>query len=141
LLFVGCSDNQEGNEGIDVVYPVDITDENSDSKQVEGYIVGPERCSGVNIQGETGEAGGYYIVSTNLKDTLLTYNFPKDIFSFPVDFFHQTNLYRNKYKVQISYRIALEDELIYLLCPHNIYDPYNNGHTTQIIIKSANKIN
>jgi hypothetical protein len=44
----------------------------------------------------------------------------------------------NTYKVQISYRVALEDELIYSLCPANIYDPFEE-HATQIIIKSAKK--
>ncbi|MDR3286913.1 MAG: hypothetical protein LBT27_05680 [Prevotellaceae bacterium] len=113
----------------------------------EYYVSGYDACSSVVIDGENGEAGGYYIVSEDLRDTLLTYNLPKNIFNFPSSCFSTTNFYtprwfpnefRNEFKMKISYEIASEEDMIFYVCLANVLIQHVNA--TQIIIKSANKI-
>jgi hypothetical protein len=116
--------------------------------QTEGYIVGYDPGSGIVVQNGFGEAGGYFIISADLKDTLLTYNLPKGLYNFPEDICSRSthpiypslfpDSYREAFKIQFSYDIASEEELV-----HNIYIgitlilPFN---ATQVIIKSASKI-
>ena len=110
----------------------------------EGYIVGYDACSGIVAKGTSYEAGGYYFVSTDLKDTLLTYNFPSGIFDFPVQaqsFSTPTwfpAIYRKSFKVQLTYSQATKEQTVYSLCPGNIL--IQNVNATQIIINSVKKI-
>lgn len=113
--------------------------------QMDGYIIGFDRCSGVKIDDGKGKAGGYYIVSTNLKDTVLTYNLPENIFDFPAGCFPATfsspvwfsDTYNKEFKVNIQYKIAFKEEIVYPLCQGNIL--IQNVNATQIIVKSARK--
>jgi hypothetical protein len=110
------------------------------------YVIGYDACSNVTINEETGEAEGYYIVSPDLKDTLLTYNLPKDVFSFPATCFSQSwytphwfpDSFKNSFKMQISYRIASKEEAEFVVCPAIFL--IQDVNAKQIIIKSANKI-
>ncbi|MDR0831069.1 MAG: hypothetical protein LBN95_13325 [Prevotellaceae bacterium] len=116
---------------------------NNNEYVTEGYVICKHPCLNEELYGENnayGKAGGYYIISTDLNDTLLTFNFPVDLFDFPVQFFHQPHLYRNEYKIKVVYKVASQEELVYSLCNDMIYNPFD-GHDIQIIVKSALKIN
>ncbi|MDR1985116.1 MAG: hypothetical protein LBQ28_09905 [Prevotellaceae bacterium] len=124
-----------------------LKNKNENQQDLEEYYVsGYEACSGVSINGANGEAGGYYIVSADLKDTLLTYNFPKNVLTFPVEIFHSTlstpawfpASHEKAFKIQLSYRVASEEERIYPICTGMVF--IQNVNATQIIINSATKI-
>ena len=86
---------------------------------------------------------GYIIVSTDLMDTLVSYNFPDSIVSIPKEYFdnYWNSGYfpvyaRYKFKISITYRLAAEDEKIYLLCTTDFnYSEFNNA--VQVITISA----
>jgi hypothetical protein len=116
---------------------------------LDGYVVGFESCSGTRVIEQYGEANAYYIISSDLKDTLLTYNFPKDIFHFPLECIKDANYmvtpvwfpdtYRYAFKVHIEYEIVPENEKQYAVCKGNVLiRPAGQG--IQIDIKSATKI-
>ncbi|MDR1983585.1 MAG: hypothetical protein LBQ28_02000 [Prevotellaceae bacterium] len=126
-------------------------EEKMNSNQLDGYVVGWEGCSGSTIQGEYGEANAYYIISSDLRDTLLTYNFPKDIFNFPATCFENGNIafstpvwfntsFRYAFKVHIEYEIVPEEIKIYPVCS-GIVLIHPEADAQQINIKSAIKIN
>jgi hypothetical protein len=97
----------------------------------EGYIADRQRCT----------TDGYFILTD--KDTLLTYNFPEGIFNFTKYFgVDGTSIIdvKSEYKVRISYEIAPEDKLRFVLCDTQGYDIYFRETTIQVIIKSATKI-
>jgi hypothetical protein len=134
ILLFGCS-KEPDNE---IVY-------------TDGYIVDYNSCAAFKERGETtAKARGYYIISENLKDTLLTFNLPDDLFEFPWAFFGyagtdydwkeggSTLAYRYEYKIRFTYRLAEEEEKIILLCNAFLYDPYLRAK--QVIIKTASKL-
>src|SRR4030042_6768165 len=76
--------------------------------QIEGYIVGFEPCT-IRHNYDI----GYVIISSDLRDTLLTYNFPDNIYDFPQEYFQNyfnsgyfPSLARYEFHVQITYSIA-----------------------------------
>jgi len=84
------------------------------------YIIGYDVQSGVDIENETGKAGTYLFVSENLKDTLMSCNFPDNFFTFSSEIVKPINIcgfnlfpeeYRLAYKVQLTYRLMTEEEL------------------------------
>jgi hypothetical protein len=109
-------------------------------------------------EGDFYEAGRYLgvppiiggnLVLSDLKDTLLTYNFPKDIFHFPLECIQDAKYtvtpvwfpdpYRYAFKVHIEYEIVPENEKQYAICqPNVLFRPAGQG--IQIDIKSATKI-
>ena len=106
----------------------------------EGYIVGFDPCT-IRNNYDT----GYVIITTDLKDTLMTYNFPDTIFSFPSEYFlnYINSGYfpveaRYEFKIRITYSVAKESEKIYNLCTADInLSEFNNA--LQVITKSASK--
>jgi len=122
-------------------------------KQAEGYILGYNPCS-VILDGVNGNsAQGFYFVSTNLKDTLLTYNLPKNTFDIPSCYIASTEYYVNDYfpdsarfdfKVKIEYTNATIDEQKEAHCIFTglqLIDCVFEKEYTQIIIKSAKQLN
>ncbi len=123
-------------------------DDNNDLMQVDCYIAGYDGGAGVIIEEDYGVAHGYFIITTDLKDTLLTYDLPIDIYDFPVKCFCARpectptwfpNSFKKEFKVRISYTIASEEEKVYPVYRHDIFTAGLNG-ISQIIIKSAIKL-
>lgn len=116
------------------------------SIQKEGYIVGFMNCGKIiDEEKNTGYpvTNGYYIITSDLEDTLLTYNLPKHLFEFPADYFrHMGRSFpesaRYEYKIKIVYTIATGKELFYPLCTtEKPQSEFNNAY--QVIIKSIEK--
>ena len=127
-------------------------DESIPIKSTEGYIVGFDPCT-INHQYRI----GYVIISTDLQDTLVTYNLSDSVYKMPANVISNVSdtLYkipdsyfqnygnstffpdslRYKYKVKISYIIANENEMIFNRCTTDILFL----HFIQVIIKSATK--
>ncbi len=122
----------------------DSLDKNNNRvKQSEGYIVGFDPCT-VRLDYYD---KGYVIISTNLGDTLLTYNFPDRVFDFPAEYFanymnsgYFPEFARYEFKVQVTYYIAEENQKIYLLCPTD-YNQSEFKNAIQIVIKTVQIIN
>ncbi|RUT73008.1 hypothetical protein [Ancylomarina longa] len=122
------------------------------SNYAEGYIVGFDPCT-INHQYRI----GYVIISTDLKDTLVTYNLSDPSYKMPASvLFNLSDTlykipesyfenYRNspffpkslryEYPIKFSFSIANEDEMIFNLCTTDILFL----DFTQVIIKSAIK--
>lgn len=126
-------------------------------KSTEGYIVGFDPCT-INHHYQI----GYIIISTDVKDTLLTYNLSDNIYQMPAtvllnsaDTIYQIpesyfQNYRNtayfpdsiryKFKINVTYSEATGDEIIFNLCTNDFnYSDFNNA--IQVVIKSAQSIN
>jgi hypothetical protein len=116
------------------------------------YIIGYDACSIGNISNDSGEyrTGGYLFVSENLTDTLVAYNLPNRIFNFSEElmpkeifgfnFFPEE--YRLTYPVQMTYRIATEEEIQNVVKPCiTYYLVLYNIEPVYIIITSISKIN
>ncbi|HAQ18485.1 MAG TPA: hypothetical protein DCR40_04525 [Prolixibacteraceae bacterium] len=126
-------------------------DEDKNLKELDGYIVGFNPCS-VHYHYRI----GYVIISTDLKDTLATYNLSDETFKMPASvLFHPSDtLYkipesyfkngwggmyfqassRYEFKVKGTYRYAKENEKSTQVCTNDL-DP----NLEQIIIISATK--
>jgi len=112
-----------------------------ETKQLDGYIVGYDPCSLKNNY-----ATGFVINSYDRKLTLLTYNLPDSIYTFPLEYFQDyvNSGYfpievRFNYKIRVTYTITTESEKIYLLCRGDI-NQSEFYKAIQVIIKSATKI-
>jgi hypothetical protein len=123
LLLSGCI-NKEGLPQEDNIAKTGIN-ENTEIKDT-GYIVDYQPCSS--------SFGGYYIISENLKDTLLTYNL-LDFYETPLDFGDGVS-HQYEYKIEFTYTIAKDSD--YPLCTtfYNILYPY----AKHIIIKSVYRL-
>jgi hypothetical protein len=119
---------------------------------LDGYIIGFDPCA-INNHYRI----GYVIVSTDLKDTLLTYNISDEAYKMPASVFLNPldTLYkfpeinfanyaespffpiesRYDYNITITYKVAEEDELVYYLCSGNLLFLNFN----QIIVMSISK--
>jgi len=119
-------------------------------RELEGYIVGFDPCT-INHQYRI----GYVIISTDLKDTLITYNLSDNTFKMPASVLLNSpdTLYkipepyfknawggmfqassRYEFKVKGTYRDAKENEKSYYLCTNDL-----SLYHKQIIITSATK--
>jgi hypothetical protein len=127
--------------------------ENNPVKQFEGYIVGYSPCS-VEVDDVNGNsARGFYLVSTDLKDTLLTFNFPENIISeIPSSYIvdshycdHFPESARYEFKIKIEYQNATVEEQQETGCVldtlHLWEFVFCEEYTAQIIIKSAKRLN
>jgi hypothetical protein len=95
-----------------------------------GYIVDSYSC--------TDGLKGYYIISENLKDTLIAYNLP-DVYEVPSVFYdieRPEYSYRYEYKIEFVYTIAKEEDIPVCLALYPVKYPY----AKQITVKSASKI-
>ena len=138
LFFTIVSCNSQMN-------PSDNSENNVSTKSY--YIIGYDVSSGVNIENNTGKAGGYLFVSENLKVTLGAYNVPDNLFTFPAaimptnwcgfNFFPQE--YRFTYKVQMTYRLMTKEEQQEVLKPCIDFYPAWGTTPTLIFIKSISK--
>ena len=114
---------------------------------IDAYIAAFDACCDIVYSGETGKACGYYIVTENKSDTLLTYNFPDTVFDFPRECFLGRSegriawfpdKYQESFKIRINYHISLPEERVIALCKADIGT--EGSHKTQIMIHSAEKI-
>jgi hypothetical protein len=142
ILSFGCSGELKVEGDIDELRDSAI--------YTEGYIVNYNRCVGLKERGEaTAKARGYYIISENLQDTLLTYNLPDDLYEFPLAFFGYAPsdydwiegspepAFRYTYKIKFTYRLAKEEEKIIPVCDAFHYDLYHMAK--QVIIDKIKK--
>lgn len=125
-------------------------DEDKNLRELDGYIVGFDPCT-VNHHYRI----GYVIISTDLKDTLVTYNLSDETFKMPASVLLQSSdtLYkipesyfkagrgyyfpesaRNEFKIMGTYHYAKEDEKSIFECTNDLFLNYE-----QIIITSATK--
>ncbi|PKQ67920.1 hypothetical protein BZG01_06015 [Labilibaculum manganireducens] len=125
------------------------------SNYAEGYIVGFDPCT-INHQYRI----GYIFISTDLQDTLVTYNLsdpsykmpasvllnPSDtLYKIPESYFqnYRNSAYlpkavRYEFKIKITYAYATNEEKKFNLCSTDFnYSDFNNAK--QVIIKSAIK--
>jgi hypothetical protein len=121
--------------------------ENNPVKQFEGYIAGYNPCS-VEVDDVNGNsARGFYLVSTDLKDTLLTCNLPENIISdIPSSYIidstdHFPESARYEFKIKIEYQNATVEEQQETSCVVFFAGNIFHGEYTQIIIKSAKRLN
>jgi hypothetical protein len=112
----------------------------NDLKQFNGNIVGFDPCSLKN-----GIASGYVIISSDKKETLLTYNLPDSLYTFQTNYFLnyiETSYFpiaiRYSFPINISYVVAQENQKIYNLCRGDINTSEFNG-SIQVIIKKCTK--
>ena len=124
--------------------------ENNNLRELDGYIVGFDPCT-VNHHYRI----GYIIVSTDLKDTLVTYNLSDETFKMPASVLLQSSdtLYkipesyfkagrgdyfpesaRNEFKIKVMYRFPKEEEKTAFICNNDLFLNYD-----QIIITTATK--
>jgi hypothetical protein len=102
-----------------------------------GYIMDYVQCTHLvyNSNNDSAQAIGYNIISENLQDTFETYNLSDYISKFPVDFFHNTGIYRYSYKIEFEY----ENTNDAIVCPTTYLWRY--PHSKKIRITSLNLIN
>lgn len=128
--------------------------ENIELIHAEGYIIGYNPCA---IQNHL--RIGYVIVSSDLKDTLVTYSLSDDIYKMPASVVFNTDTFyripasyfqnysyssrlpestRYEFKIRFTYGFATSKEIIDYYCPSDImvFEFYKQP---QIIIKSAVK--
>jgi hypothetical protein len=111
-----------------------------------GYVIGYNPCSGGF--GTALNKLGLLIAVNSLADTLIAYNFPDSLFTFPEAAFQNQSAYyfffpqnlRMTYKFQFSYRDPTENEIVYSICSGNIPLGGYPAKTKQIIITSASKL-
>jgi hypothetical protein len=108
-----------------------------DKISTDCYLVGYQPCT------HAYEHKGYVLISSNLQDTLLTYNFPDSIFKIPPEYFENyvTTGYfpdeaRYSFKTKYYCRVATRAELIYPGCFANI-NTSEFTHAKQVITLSA----
>ena len=124
-------------------------------QNAEGYIVGFDPCT-INQQYRI----GYVFISTDLIDTLITYNLSdtkykipasiisggKTLYRIPWSYFegYVGSAYfpesaRYEFKIKVAYRKADQDELDFNWCTTDInqHDFYRQFEHNQVIIKSA----
>ncbi|MDR0699335.1 MAG: hypothetical protein LBG28_09010 [Tannerella sp.] len=129
IFFAAC--NNDAN-----VLPDDPKNGSPDDIKDVGYIVDYAGCDG-------GEAFGYYIITENKEDTLVTYNLPDKVYAFPQSFYDNPEPYRNSYRIEFTYKLAVGDEKRGIVCPamyqlHRLYwNRESKGEEKQIIIISA----
>lgn len=110
------------------------------------YVVGYLPCSGIEEYSDgTAKSEGYFIISENLQDTLLTFNLPDTLFQFPKEIFgwcrQFTDSYRYRFHFNMEYDITPAEETKYerIVCTAN-YDQSEYHNATEIIITSTSKI-
>jgi hypothetical protein len=102
-----------------------------------GYIVDYAGCEGYS------DIFGYYIITENEEDTLVTYNLPDKVYIFPQSFYDNPEQYRNTYRIEFTYRLADGDEKKGVVCPamylpHRLYwNRESKGEEKEVIIISA----
>lgn len=113
----------------------------------EWTVAGYDDCFDYfSIDDGYGEAGGYLLVTANLKDTFLTYNFPDDVFRFPEEVFNKAHLAwfdetaRKTLKFRIECEIVPEDEKDYRICTAQYPMHFMDNDYRQIIVTSAIKV-
>jgi hypothetical protein len=107
----------------------------------EGYVVGFDQCSyqhNYNL--------GFAIITKDLSDTLMCYNFPDGIFRFPEAYFQNyinsgffPSSARYEFKIKFSYTVATKEELIFNLCTTDI-NASDFTKSIQVILLSVEKI-
>lgn len=110
-----------------------------------GYIVGFDPCTGGFLDNEN---KGFIIITEQSKDTLLTYNLPPDIFTFPNAYFANywyvflfPDSAKYDYKISFEYSFTEENDKVASFCVADIYlgDFNYFVRNRQVILISARK--
>jgi hypothetical protein len=103
------------------------------------YLVGFDPCSYATHQ------IGYVLISSNLQDTVITYNFPDSLFTIPPEYYANyvnTGYFpteaRYRYRTYFNCKVAVGKELIYLGCLAYL-NQSEFLNATQVITLSASK--
>ena len=114
---------------------------------VEGKIIGFDPCNGDSDAAIDGR--GFVIVLNNSSDTLVTYNLPVELFTFPKELFSGylgsflfPDTARNSYKIRFQYRYSSDREKVYPVCSGMIYMSDYNKYVRdrQIVVENVSKI-
>jgi len=113
-------------------------------QNIEGYIVAFDQCTAPS------RVNGFYIVSTNLKDTILTYNLPDSLFNIPRSYFqgwmqspYLADSLRFKFKLNASYTFTKKEDIYCFPCIGIISTAIRNKYfynAKEVKIKSAIKL-
>jgi hypothetical protein len=128
---------------------------NDSDKSTDYYIVGYDYCCGVTVDTytQTGSSRGYFIISDNKKDTLVTYNLPSDLFDFSIECFDSPDphemcafpdKFRYNFKIRMTYEIASETlrDGCWCFALYGLYSKfYPIGKYSEVFIKSIIKLN
>lgn len=107
----------------------------------EAFVIGFDQCL-VGLEGNNGRG---FLLATE-KDTLMTYNLPDSIYTFPQELFANWWLSpffpeyaANQYKLTINYRYAHKEELISAVCPGYVVSWPISMKARQVILICINK--
>jgi len=106
----------------------------------DGFVIGFNPCT-ANFM--TGESSGYVISVPERKDTVVAYNFPTDIYEFPLAYF-ESYVYnpffpdsaKYDFPIKIKYRFVTENEKTPILCRGDILSYgvfFNNQNEIKIL--------
>ncbi|MDR1200835.1 MAG: hypothetical protein LBL58_04265 [Tannerellaceae bacterium] len=125
------------------------SDDNDNSGEkalsAEVYVIGSHPCGETFLERDSIVSDFYYLVTSNLKDTLVSGQFPEGIFHIPTDYFRTkkdavafSDECANTYKLKITYNYVTEENKTVLFCPAviNLATDFNNNYP-EIIIESA----
>lgn len=105
LTLVCCSEKSQSPCGTDLV---------------EAYVIGFDQC----LAGLETNMGKGFLLATVTGDTVMTYNLPDSVLSFPMELFENwwlspffPDAVQSQYRISVRYRLALQHELISAVCP------------------------
>jgi len=113
---------------------------------VEGRIIGFDPCNGGSDAAVEGR--GFVIALNNSSDTLVTYNLPVNLFTFPKELFSGylgsflfPDTARNSYKIRFQYRYSSDSEKVHPICSGMIYLADYNKYVRdrQIVVENVSK--
>lgn len=106
----------------------------------DAFVIGFDPCT---ANSTAGESSGYVISVPERKDTVVAYNFPTDIYEFPLVYFENyvynpffPDSAKYDFPIKIKYRYVKENEKTPILCRGDIllYDVFlNNQNEVKIL--------
>jgi len=129
ILIISCDQNDCNEKGV-----------------VDAFVIGYDQCTGVFDP--NGGNVGLILRIPSTSDTVVTYNFPKGLYTFPPEYFSYYQFYcffpdstLSNFQIKLSYRIANNNEKEYPLCRADINLYYFNKYVKdrQIIIECVTK--
>ena len=145
-LLAACEKEPNINANTNNIQNKDTIANQENPYDFEGYIVGYDACSRITAW----LPKGYVLISSDLKDTLLTYNLPDSLFNFPKGCFFYTTMTglvplqehnRFAFKFAMNYSITPEAELEAYPCLHYYPESMDFMNATQVIIRDCAIIN
>lgn len=87
---------------------------------VEAYVIGFDQC----LAGLETNMGKGFLLATVIGDTVMTYNLPDSVFSFPKKLFENwwsspffPDAALSQYRISVRYRSAMQHERVSAVCP------------------------